>query len=86
MRTPRIRCGPSAPTRQKQRVLLNAGGLGREDQINYTSRAVVQVCERVQPRLAVSRYVDACLKAMATEPGFERIEGASSAAGNEFVR
>lgn len=48
--------------------------------------AIVQVCESVQPRLAVSRYVDVCLNEMATEPGFERIEGAGSAAGNEFVR
>ena len=66
--------------------MLNAGGLGCEDQINYTSRAVVQVCESVQSRLAVSRYVDVCLNEMATEPNFERIEGASSAAGDEFGR
>ena len=78
--------GLSARTRQSNGHCSNAGGLVRKARTYDTSRRSCLGVRKRTARLAVSRYVDVCLSEMATELGFRRTEGASSAAGNGFVR
>ena len=84
---PRIRCGPfGAHLTEATGTAQTLAALVVKTRSTIRFRVVIQVCESVQPRSAVSRYGDVCLNEMATELGFERVDGASSAAGNEFAR